>query len=168
MPLYTLGQAAKATGRSKAGLLNDAIRGGRISASRDEKNQWQIDPSELHRFYPLTVQPCVKSEHEKTPLNTSDLTHFHEKSVFLERIIAELENERDDLRHRLDKESEERREAQTKLTGLLTHQPEPKAASISPTLIKRSFAGTRVHVLAVIAILTTCTAVLVWIWLNNH
>jgi hypothetical protein len=167
MPLYTLGQAAKATGRSKAGLLN-AIRSGRISASRDEKNQWQIDPSELHRVYPLTVRPGVKSEHEQTPLNTSDLTHFHEKSVFLERIIAELENERDDLRRRLDKESEERREAQTKLTALLTHQPEPKAASISPTLIKRSSAGTWVHVLAVLAILTAYTAVLVWVWLNNH
>jgi len=126
MPPYTLGQAAKATGRSKAGLL-DAIRSGRISASRDEKNQWQIDPSELHRVYPLAVQLEVKSEREQTQTTTSDLTHFQEKAAFLERIIAGLENERDDLRRRLDNESAERREAQTKLTALLTHQPEPKA-----------------------------------------
>ena len=75
MPLFTLGQAAKATGRSKAGIL-DAIKKGRLSATRDDKNQWQIDPAELHRVYPLTVQPDVKSEQDKTPLNTKELSHF--------------------------------------------------------------------------------------------
>ena len=90
MPPFTLGQAAKATGRSKAGLL-DAIRSGRISAGRDDKNQWQIDPAELHRVYPLIVQPDVKAEQEQTQLNTSDLTHFQEKTAFLERIISGLE-----------------------------------------------------------------------------
>jgi len=118
MPPFTLGQAAKATGRSKAGLL-DAIRSGRISASRDDKNQWQIDPAELHRVYPLIVQPNVKAEQEQTPPNTPDLTHFQEKTAFLERIISGLENERDDLRRRLDVEAEERR----RLTHLLTHEP---------------------------------------------
>ena len=132
MPPFTLGQAAKATGRSKAGIL-DAIKKGRLSATRDDKNQWQIDPSELHRVYPLTVQPDVKSEQEQTPLNTKEVSHFEEKIGFLERIIGNLENERDDLRRRLDKETEERREAQIKLTALLTHQPAPKADT-PPTL----------------------------------
>ena len=131
MPLLTLGQAAKATGRSKAGIL-DAIRGGRLSATRDDKNQWQIDPAELHRVYPLLVQPTVKPEQDQTPLNANDSVHFEEKIGFLERIIGTLENERDDLRRRLDKETEERREAQTKLTALLTHQPkaEPSPAAL--------------------------------------
>jgi hypothetical protein len=34
---YTLGQAAKATGKQKSTIL-DAIRNGRLSASRDDKN----------------------------------------------------------------------------------------------------------------------------------
>lgn len=126
MPPFTLGQAAKATGRSKAGIL-DAIRGGRLSASRDDKNQWQIDPAELHRVYPLIVQWEVKTEQDQTPLNAQELRHFQEKIGFLERIISGLESERDNWRERFDKEAAERREAQTKLTALLAHQPEPKA-----------------------------------------
>lgn len=127
MPPLTLGQAAKATGRSKAGILG-AIRNGRLSATRDDKKQWQIDPAELHRVYPLTVQQGVKSEREQTPLNHQELRHFEEKIGFLERIINGLENERDDLRHRLDRSETERRDTQTKLTALLTYQQaEPTA-----------------------------------------
>ena len=133
MPFLTLGQAAKATGRSKAGIL-DAIRGGRLSATRDDKNQWQIDPAELHRVYPLLVQPTVKPEQYQTPLNANDSVHFEEKIGFLERIIGTLENERDDLRRRLDKETEERREAQTKLTALLTHQPKEEPSPAAPPI----------------------------------
>ena len=133
MPFLTLGQAAKATGRSKAGIL-DAIRGGRLSATRDDKNQWQIDPAELHRVYPLLVQPTVKHEQDQKPLNANDSVHFEEKIGFLERIIGTLENERDDLRRRLDKETEERREAQTKLTALLTHQPKEEPSPAAPPI----------------------------------
>ena len=133
MPFFTLGQAAKATGRSKAGIL-DAIKGGRLSATRDDKNQWQIDPAELHRVYPLLVQPNVKSEQEQTPLNANGVIHFEEKIGFLERIIGNLESERDDLRRRLDKETEERREAQTKLTALLTHQPKTEPSPDKPLI----------------------------------
>jgi chromosome segregation ATPase len=125
MPLFTLGQAAKATGRSKAGIL-EAIRSGRLSAKRDERNQWQIDPAELDRVYPLTVKPEADSEREQTPLNTQVLSHFEETIGFLERLIASLESERDDLRQRLDRSEEERRATQSKLTALLTHQPNPE------------------------------------------
>jgi hypothetical protein len=134
MPPFTLGQAAKATGRSKAGLL-DAIRSGRISAGRDDKNQWQIDPAELHRVYPLIVQPDVKTEQEQTLLNPPDLTHFQEKTAFLERIISGLENERDDLRRRLDAEAVAREKAADdvrRLTLLLTDQRPPAPTQIEP------------------------------------
>jgi hypothetical protein len=94
----------------------------------------QIDPAELHRVYPLIVQPTVKPEQDQTPLNTNDSVHFEEKIGFLERIIGTLENERDDLRRRLDKETEERREAQTKLTALLTHQPKEEPSPTAPQI----------------------------------
>jgi hypothetical protein len=126
MPPFTLGQASKATGRSKAGIL-DAIRTGRLSATRDDKKQWQIDPAELDRVYPLIVQSGVKTEQDQTPLNTQELRHFEEKISFFERIIDSLENERNDLRERLDKSEDERRSTQSKLTALLTHQPNPEA-----------------------------------------
>lgn len=65
--VYTLGEAAKATGKSKA-TISKAIKSGRISAHKDETGTFQIAPSELHRVYP----PTVSSEHKETPENTID------------------------------------------------------------------------------------------------
>ena len=174
MPPYTLGQAAKATGRSKAGLL-DAIRGGRISASRDDKNQWQIDPAELHRVYPLAVQSDVKAEQEQTPLTPTDLTPFQENAAFFERIIAGLESERDDLRRRLDqsegareREAAERREAQSKLTALLTYQPEPKTDHLPEPLptTRAAFLGASVRFWFALALVASLAALGAagWLW----
>lgn len=63
--VYTLGEAAKATGKSKA-TISKAIKSGRISAQKDEIGTFHIDPSELHRVYP----PTVSSEPRETPMNT--------------------------------------------------------------------------------------------------
>ena len=51
MTYYTLGTAAHACGLNKSTVLR-AIKAGKISATRDEHGQWQIDPAELHRVYP--------------------------------------------------------------------------------------------------------------------
>ena len=58
---YTLGEAAKVTGKSKA-TISKAIKTGRISAAKDEAGTFRIDPAELHRVYP----PTVSNEHEET------------------------------------------------------------------------------------------------------
>ena len=51
---YTLGQAAKATGKTKS-TIQVAIKSGRISAARDDLGRYQIDPAELHRVYALVT-----------------------------------------------------------------------------------------------------------------
>ena len=48
----TLNQAAKACGRSKSTLLN-AINSGRMSAPKDDRGRYTIDPAELHRAFPF-------------------------------------------------------------------------------------------------------------------
>lgn len=48
----TLNQAAKACGRSKSTLL-DAIRSRRMSAPKDDRGRYAIDPAELHRVFPF-------------------------------------------------------------------------------------------------------------------
>ena len=48
---YTLGQAAKATGKSKP-TISRAIKKGTISAVKDRMGQYSIDPAELHAVYP--------------------------------------------------------------------------------------------------------------------
>jgi excisionase family DNA binding protein len=50
MVVYTLSEAAKATGLNRSTLFR-AIRSGRISAARDEQGQWALDPAEVHRVY---------------------------------------------------------------------------------------------------------------------
>ncbi len=102
--VYTLGEAAKATGKAKA-TISKAIKNGRISAQKDEKGTFHIDPSELHRVYP----PTVSSEQEETPANTitgSDiagtirelqarLESAHERLSDKETVIADLKEDRD-------------------------------------------------------------------------
>lgn len=119
MPPITLNQAAKEAVKSKSTIL-EAIRSGRLSARKDEQGRYQIDPAELFRVYPpFGQQPNTGTDADPQQPNT--------ETAFFERIIAGLESERDDLRRRLDEETTERREAQAKLTALLTHQPQPTA-----------------------------------------
>jgi hypothetical protein len=49
--MYTLSTAAAAVGRNKNAILR-AINAGKISAAKDKNDDWQIEPSELHRLYP--------------------------------------------------------------------------------------------------------------------
>lgn len=48
----TLNQAAKTCCRSKSTLLA-AIRSGRMSAPKDDRGRYTIDPAELHRVFPF-------------------------------------------------------------------------------------------------------------------
>lgn len=124
---YTLGTAAKATGKSKTAIWR-AISNGKISASKDVNGQYQIEPAELHRVFP----PVSCDETETVDLEQSAMTggtDVNAQMLALElRILKDererererLQNQIDDLRHRLDDEAAERR----RLTMLLTHQPE--------------------------------------------
>ena len=128
MPPLTLNQAAREAGRSKATLL-EAIRGGRLSAPKDELGHYQIDPAELFRVYPPTAQrPEMETATDPMP-PTTETALLQQKVEFLERIIQGVENERNDLRRRLDAESEARENSAAeirRLTLMLTHQPKPE------------------------------------------
>jgi len=54
--MLTLGQAAKETGLSKPSI-SKAIKTGRLSAVKTENGEYQIDPVELFRVYPVTSKP---------------------------------------------------------------------------------------------------------------
>jgi hypothetical protein len=58
----TLNQAAKICSRSKSTLL-DAIRGGRMSAPKDDRGRYVIDPAELHRVFPFQSQDQSPEPH---------------------------------------------------------------------------------------------------------
>jgi hypothetical protein len=105
--VYTLGEAAKATGKSKA-TISKAIKSGRISAKKDETGTFNIDPSELHRVYP----PTVSTEQNETPVNASVKTDndgtirelqarleaAHERLSDRDGVISDLREDRDKWR----------------------------------------------------------------------
>lgn len=68
---YTLGQAAAATGKAKS-TISKAIKTGKISASKDESGSFQIDPSELHRVFPIE-QETPKNGYLETPRENNAL-----------------------------------------------------------------------------------------------
>jgi chromosome segregation ATPase len=117
--IYSLKQAAEATGKSKATVLR-ALQGGKISGKKDESGEWKIDPAELHRVFP----PSQKG----TSCTIADKPH---EIIALQREIAILREERDrerrqlqdtidDLRHRLDEAEGERRRVQAQMISLVT------------------------------------------------
>jgi excisionase family DNA binding protein len=70
--MLTLGQAAKETGVSKP-TISKAINKGRLSATKNEKGEYEIDPAELFRVFPIASKPPVSDLQSVTPIYTNDL-----------------------------------------------------------------------------------------------
>jgi hypothetical protein len=68
---YTLGEAAKATGMSKA-AISRAIKNGTLSAEKQDNGSYKIDPAELHRVYPPVAEQQVRIG-SSTVVNAAEL-----------------------------------------------------------------------------------------------
>ena len=118
---YTLGEAAKAVGKTKAAIWQ-AIAAKRLRGEKDEKNRWQIDPEELFRLYPplgAGAQKEDQKENAKHKESNSNLNNensvLKERVKGLEELCKELREERDDWK----KESENWREQTKRVLGVL-------------------------------------------------
>lgn len=105
---YTLGTAAKATGKAKSTILR-AIKSGIISAQKSHDGSYEIEPSELHRVFEQNSAQQPSSNNTQPPEEQGATLRFR-----LEIFEAERQRERDqmqatidDLRARLDR-SEDR------------------------------------------------------------
>ena len=111
--MYTLGEAARASGKSKPTIAK-AIRTGRLSATRSENGTYQIDEAELHRVYPITgwvnghlLRSHTPGEIEFTGGNSattaaSELEKWKALAIEREETIRDLRADKEDLRRRLD------------------------------------------------------------------
>jgi hypothetical protein len=79
----------------------------------------------------------------------------------LRELVRQIEGERDELRRRLDRETGERRETQTKLTALLTHQPESKADT--PAALPEARAAVRPWLWVALAVASVASAIAQWL-----
>lgn len=132
-PMYTLGAASRATGKSKT-TIHRAVKTGRLSASRDDEGIYQIDPAELHRVYPYAPHGNGHLERGATPqpLTVTGDNSISPETVALQRLLRERDEALRDLRARLDSCETERKQLQTTLFALLADQ-RPTTASPSPT-----------------------------------
>lgn len=90
---YTLGAAAKATGKSKT-TIQRAVSKGLISATKEKNGRYSIDPSELHRVFPMVSSETASKTIKVEALRPHDDTVIQVK---LEAMEAMLEREREAL-----------------------------------------------------------------------
>jgi len=135
MSLLTLNEATKAAKKAKSTIL-EAIKNGRLSATRNDLNQWQIDPAELFRVYPLdksknqTENQHRPDDFSKKPLETAEkLAQMLEKEQHeRERERGILERERQQLQNQIVDLKPDRDHWRHQATALLTDQSEKKPA----------------------------------------
>ena len=136
MATVSMTKGAELAGVSK-GTVSKALKSGRLSYAEKTDNGYLIETSELFRVFPPKQPETVETIRSQplpgnleTPVETVGL---HREIELLREQLRDRDGVVDDLRHRLDRSDEERREAQARVIGLL--------AGPGPTESKRGFFG---------------------------
>ncbi len=122
MAKVSMTKGAELAGVSK-GTVSKALKSGRISYAEKTDNGYLIETSELFRVFPPKSETVEISRSEtpkrkqETPMETMGLQR---EIQLLREQLQDREGTIDDLRQRLDRSDEERREAQARVIGLLT------------------------------------------------
>ena len=115
---YTLGTAAKATGKAKSTILR-AIKSGTISATKAHDGSYEIEPSELHRVFERNGAQQPSSNDTQPHEEQSATLRFR-----LEILEAERERERALLQETIADLREDRDKWRQQATALLEdHRP---------------------------------------------
>ena len=136
MQKLSLNKAAKEAGVAKSTLL-EALNSGRMSADKNEKGHWQIDPSELFRVFPKSSsfdQEKPKTTPNKKPQKTTENSALEVEVKMLreqiERMDTERERERtqltdqiEALREQAERQSADHRQALAALTDQREQKP---------------------------------------------
>lgn len=141
----TLGQAAKAAKRSK-GTLSKALNSGGISAEKDDKGRWQIDPSELSRWMSANPFPNGVENQSKTPQEARENSALEVEVKMLREQIERMDTERDRERSQLtgqiealneqaERQSADHRRALAALTDQREKAPEPPRRGLWARLV---------------------------------
>ena len=103
----SLSKASKEASIAKS-TLSEAINSGRLSADKDERGRYKIDPAELFRVFPKTTpneQPEPQPNIEPNTENRLIIERLQAELEAEKRITANMEETVADLRERLDKEN---------------------------------------------------------------
>lgn len=120
--IYTLGDAAKAVGKSKT-TLHRSIKSGRISAIKSEDGSYAIDPSELHRVFPPATPVKPDGAFQRNDMERQSNT-LETLRIQLELLEKERERERALLQETIADLREDRDRWRQQATALLEdHRP---------------------------------------------
>ena len=118
MPFFTLSQAAKEAGVSKA-TISRALKSGRLSYVEKSKSGYKIDSSELFRVFSRNASTALPTERSATP----------ECNPYLDELLDSLKEQNkqqqdiiEDLQKRLDRSEDARQD----LTLRLEHKTKKK------------------------------------------
>jgi hypothetical protein len=122
-------QAAKLTGRDPSTIFR-ALRTGRLSCTKDEAGNRRIDIAELERLYPIVKHPDAETANGatrapaigRTGTPAGEIEALRQLVAAKDEALRDLRARVDAIEARLDTSEAERRQAQEKLTALLTHQ----------------------------------------------
>jgi hypothetical protein len=120
MALVGLTEAARLTGKHTTTVLR-AARTGRLSSSLNSIGQRVFDTAELDRVYGVKAGNGAQVEDAAASELQRSSALLRENALLTQRVSEQSEVIRT-LSRRLEASEEERREAQRKLTALLTHR----------------------------------------------
>jgi hypothetical protein len=100
----TLNKAAKMCGKAKSTIL-EAIKSGRLSASKNAKGHYSIDPAELSRVFPFEIidhtNPVTERTQEPQPTaveNTQNTNALEREVNLLREMLEKAETNADHWR----------------------------------------------------------------------
>ena len=138
MQKLSANKAAKEAGIAKKTLL-EAISSGRLTAAKNDKGYWEIDPAELFRAYPKTSfsepekpQPTSQENRQKQPETSVLEVEVKMLREQIERMDTERERERaqlgdqiEALKEQAERQSADHRQALAALTDQRERAAEP-------------------------------------------
>jgi chromosome segregation ATPase len=125
MKKLSLNKASQEAGIAKKTLLS-AIASGKMTAPKNTKGHYEIDPAELFRAFPKTSSETVSETETHLLKNDMETSVLQAKLEVMEQRFTDAEKTIEDLRRRLDDEASERRETQRMLTHMTTPKEEPQ------------------------------------------
>ena len=97
----TLTQAAERVGVTKQALIK-AAKKGRLSAEKNEKGEWEVEPSELFRLY-KPKQPVEGNQNVKVEDNTQlEINGLKREIEILREQLQRAETDKADLSKKMD------------------------------------------------------------------
>jgi hypothetical protein len=93
---FTIGQAARETGKSKS-TISKALKNGTLSAEKKPDGSYQIDAAELFRVFPRKAEETPENTPDRTNANTTLLienTELRAKLEMQDQLIRALEGDK--------------------------------------------------------------------------